>query len=219
MLRRIPKRCPRLEAILEVLQEISPLNLADVSWDNVGLMVEGTPLPTDRPVRILLTNDLTEPVAIEAMDYDMVISYHPPWFRSCKSLTLTSNKNLAFLASRGISVFSPHTALDNVNPGMNDWVLNYLFPSSIDRVSAIILTDETNGAGRMAELKEERAIDQVLKLVADKFQMKAMRYAFGIEHGLSDKVKSVAVCVGSGASVFSKLSQPVDLLLTGILCT
>ena len=39
--------------------------------------------------RILLTNDLTEPVLSEAVEekVDMVVSYHPPLFRPLKRLT------------------------------------------------------------------------------------------------------------------------------------
>ena len=37
----------------------------------------------------MLTNDLTEPVLLEAVEekVDMVISYHPPLFRPLKRLT------------------------------------------------------------------------------------------------------------------------------------
>ena len=37
----------------------------------------------------MLTNDLTEPVLLEAVDekVDLVISYHPPLFRPLKRLT------------------------------------------------------------------------------------------------------------------------------------
>ena len=39
--------------------------------------------------KILLTNDLTEPVLSEAVEekVDLVISYHPPLFRPFKRLT------------------------------------------------------------------------------------------------------------------------------------
>lgn len=43
-----------------------------------------------------------------------------------------------------------------------------------------------------------------------------MRYALGHGHIVDETlIRTVAICVGSGASVFSALSEPVDLLLTG----
>ena len=53
------------------MQKLYPLALADKSWDNVGLLLE-PPLPRPKPThtrpKVLLTIDLTVPVAQEALD-------------------------------------------------------------------------------------------------------------------------------------------------------
>ncbi|KAL0984510.1 hypothetical protein UPYG_G00142420 [Umbra pygmaea] len=113
-----------LKEVLEVLDQLGPLSLAE-SWDNVGLLVE--PIKC-RPIRtILLTNDLTDSVMseAEAMNCDMIISYHPPLFRPMKRLVLKDWKQqLAIRAiTAGIAVFSPHTAWDSVKGGLNDWLV------------------------------------------------------------------------------------------------
>lgn len=60
---------------------------------------------------------LTSPTAI-------IVSYHPTIFRPLSSLTLAKplQANLLRCAASGISVYSPHTALDSVWGGINDWL-------------------------------------------------------------------------------------------------
>lgn len=113
-----------LQEVLEVLEQLAPLSLAE-SWDNVGLLVE--PSKT-RPIKtILLTNDLTPPVMeeAEAMHCDLIISYHPPLFRPIKRLVQKDWKQrLAVRAvEAGMAVFSPHTSWDSVKGGVNDWLV------------------------------------------------------------------------------------------------
>jgi dinuclear metal center YbgI/SA1388 family protein len=75
---------------------------------------------------VLLTIDLTKAVADEAiaLNSSIVIAYHPIIFRGLKSLTLanTQQQSLLRLASHGISVYCPHTALDAAPGGLGDWL-------------------------------------------------------------------------------------------------
>ncbi|XP_050979496.1 NIF3-like protein 1 [Labeo rohita] len=113
-----------LKGVLEVLEQLAPLSLAE-SWDNVGLLVE----PSEpRPIEtILLTNDLTAAVMDEAvaMSCDLIVSYHPPLFRPFKRLLQKDWKQrLAVRAvEAGVAVFSPHTSWDSVEGGVNDWLV------------------------------------------------------------------------------------------------
>ncbi|RVE59539.1 hypothetical protein OJAV_G00189690 [Oryzias javanicus] len=113
-----------LKETLQVLEQIAPLSLAE-SWDNVGLLIEPS---RPRPVTtILLTNDLTDAVMAEAeaLNCDLIISYHPPLFRPIKRLNQKDWKQrLAVRAvEAGIAVFSPHTSWDSVKGGVNDWLV------------------------------------------------------------------------------------------------
>lgn len=122
----------KLEEVLEVMEQLAPLSLAE-SWDNVGLLVE--PSKT-RPIKsILLTNDLTDAVMEEAemMGCDLIISYHPPLFRPIKRLVQRDWKQrLAVRAiESGIAVFSPHTSWDSVKGGVNDWLVGGLGKRSL----------------------------------------------------------------------------------------
>ena len=58
------------------------------------------------------------------MNSSIVIAYHPIIFRGLKSLTFadTQQQTLLRLASHGISVYSPHTAIDAAPGGLGDWL-------------------------------------------------------------------------------------------------
>ena len=116
-----------LKEVTKKLKEFAPLHLAE-KWDNVGLLVE--PSPPHAVKSILLTNDLTERVAQEAMDkkVNMVISYHPPIFVPLKRLTSQTFKEriIVKMIENRIAVYSPHTAFDAVKNGVNDWLASGL---------------------------------------------------------------------------------------------
>lgn len=73
-------------------------------------------------VHNLSTSSLTTAVADEALSTptSLIVSYHPPIFSGLKSLTLGNplQRSLLRCAAEGISVFSPHTALDSVRGGV-----------------------------------------------------------------------------------------------------
>lgn len=75
---------------------------------------------------VLLTIDLTKAVADEAIELNssIIIAYHPIIFRGLKSLTFANSQQqtLLRLASHGISVYSPHTAVDAAPGGLGDWL-------------------------------------------------------------------------------------------------
>lgn len=104
-----------------------PKSLADDSWDNTGLLLEA-PFVDSRPRSntVLLTIDLTRAVADEAiaLNTSIIVSYHPIIFRGLKALTLANSQQqtLLRLASHGISVYSPHTAVDAAPGGLGDWL-------------------------------------------------------------------------------------------------
>ncbi|KAJ5570558.1 uncharacterized protein N7459_009988 [Penicillium hispanicum] len=86
------------------------------------------PFDPSRPQKnsVLLAIDLTTAVANEAIKRrdSAVVAYHPIIFRGLKSITLedTQQRSLLRLAQHGISVYSPHTAVDTVPGGMADWL-------------------------------------------------------------------------------------------------
>lgn len=119
---------PFTQAVVASMRHLYPETLADKSFDNTGLLLEA-PISAHSPRKansVLLTIDLTKAVAEEAIEenHSVVVAYHPIIFRGLKSLTLNDSQQqtLLRLASHGISVYSPHTAVDIVPDGMADWL-------------------------------------------------------------------------------------------------
>ncbi|TRM61185.1 GTP cyclohydrolase 1 type 2/Nif3 [Schizophyllum amplum] len=114
-----------VKAVQQAMQRIAPLRLAE-SWDNVGLLLEAPFEKSRQRHRVMLTIDLTTPVMHETLAHEasVLIAYHPPLFAPTRSLTLANplHASLLRLAAEGVSVYSPHTALDAVWGGVNDWL-------------------------------------------------------------------------------------------------
>lgn len=116
----------KLEGVLSLLRGVAPEHLAE-DWDQVGLHLAGT----GRPIRkALLCIDLTPAVLAEAIEQkcQLIVAYHPPIFHPLKRLADRDWKEqmLAEAVRKGIAVYSPHTALDAVRQGMNDWLCDGL---------------------------------------------------------------------------------------------
>jgi len=127
-----------LDRVVALLDALSPLHHAE-SWDNVGLLL--APLadrrdPSSPPAveRVLLTIDLTDAVLEEAtgLGADLIVSYHPPLFRAVQRLrpSVPAERRVIAAARTGLSVYSPHTALDAAPGGVNDWLAEGLGPGA-----------------------------------------------------------------------------------------
>lgn len=118
--------------LFDALESIAPTKLAG-DWDNVGLLVGEPAGKMDGPV--LLTIDLTDRVMDEAesIGASVIIAYHPPIFAPLKSLVTTNTKErLVHRAIRaGIAIYSPHTALDAAEDGLNDWLISGFGPGDV----------------------------------------------------------------------------------------
>ena len=138
-----------LTDVVSHLQELVPIHLAE-KWDNVGLLAQPTqPLKVHN---ILMTIDLTEKVLEEALKkrINLIIAYHPPIFRPIKCLTPKDWKQKILLTcvENKIAVYSPHTALDAIKGGINDWLVTAFGASH----STPILQSyaDTNGSGHFS---------------------------------------------------------------------
>ncbi len=102
--------------LIQAMEAIAPTRFA-AAWDNVGLVVGD---PSAVVSSVLLAIDCTRAVVHEALRErcEAIVAYHPPIFDPQKRFVAGSP---AFEAARGgLSVFSPHTALDVAEGGTND---------------------------------------------------------------------------------------------------
>lgn len=198
----------RLRDLQQILGAMVPLELA-ADWDNVGWLLE--PALSKPIVRIMLTVDLTEAVAKEAIarDCELVIAYHPPIFSPLKRLRASDSKQSAVLrlASREVALFSPHTAMDAMPAGVADWLIKGLVGGNVARCAPC----GEGGFGRVAQLA--RPMSRSLLLARARKLCGVRHLQLGLPAKAASRVTSIAVAAGAGSSVLRGVAA--DLLLTG----
>jgi len=200
-----------IQDVLEVLEGIAPLHLA-APWDNVGWLIEGT-----RSVsRIACTIDCTHAVVEEVLanDIDLLISYHPPIFGGLKRLVRDDPmaRSLLDLVRAGVHVYSPHTALDAVEGGVNDWLLEAMGALESSEPLEPDANDPRAGQGRRATLATPTPALDLLAGIRSHLDLNALWWmAPSHEKAI---IETVAVCPGAGGSLLAELTD-VDLVLTG----
>jgi dinuclear metal center YbgI/SA1388 family protein len=198
----------KLDQITTRLNAVAPLEQA-ADWDNVGLLLEPKKAATIH--RILLTIDLTESVVQEAIDkkVTLIICYHPILFNPIQSLRITSpaDKNIISLIQHKIALYSPHTAIDHVIGGVNDWLIDGCGAGEITLINPS--EDQLSGAGRMITLNRTVSIKKLCQRIKTHLNIPYLRVA----PGASNKIKTIACCAGAGSSVLADVQA--DCYLTG----
>ncbi len=192
----------KLKTLMHCLEEIAPLELAE-EWDNPGLLIE--PLTPRDLKRVLLTVDLTEAVAREAVQKqaDAVISYHPLFFGGLHRLQKSNPqaRSAMRLIQSDIAVYSPHTALDAAPGGVNDWLANALGEGEL-------YCAETGGA-RIVELAAPVKLPTLANRIREKLKLAHIQTAKANDRA----IKTIALCAGAGIGALRDIRA--DCWLTG----
>ncbi len=201
-----------LADLLQALERIAPLDLAE-DWDNVGLLVEVPEI--SEIAHCTLTIDLSEKVLQEAIGSgsQLLVAYHPPIFAPLKRLTRTDAKQRIVVDAirAGISIYSPHTALDTATEGVNDWLADGFGPS--ERRGIPEPEPGGHAIGRALSLTEPASLDDCVGKIKEHLGLAHVRVAAAFPHRTGSKVRTVALCAGAGATVIA--GEPADLYLTG----
>jgi len=192
----------KLITFIQYLEEIAPLELAE-KWDNPGLLIE--PLKSRDISKVLLTVDLTEAVAREAVKLkaDIIVTYHPLFFGGFQALEKSNPqaRTAMRLIQNELAVYSPHTALDAAPGGVNDWLADALGDGDL-------YCAETGGA-RIVELASPVKLPTLGKRIKDSLHLKQLNTAKA-----NDKpIKTVALCAGAGIEALRDIQA--DCYLTG----
>ncbi|KAK1757275.1 protein NIF3 [Echria macrotheca] len=240
-------KSPRFtQRVVAAMRSLYPEELADRSWDNVGLLQENIEKVTTAPASVstvtgyssvspivLLTNDLTLRVADEAIrkGASVIVSYHPFIFRGLKSVTLADPQQqiLLRLAQANIAVYSPHTAVDAVPGGVNDFLADMLDGHGVTTRRSVIKPSPPPlpqgfagaGMGRLVELGHAVNIGRIVEAYAK--GLGGLRHvSVAWPKPLASKqnpqtapiaVKTVAICAGSGYDVIK--DTDADMFITG----
>ncbi len=200
-----------VENVCRVLRQLAPLPTAE-SWDNVGFLL-GRP---DRTVSRLMTClTLTPTVAREAIakNVQLIVTHHPVLFRATKSITSDTieGRLLLDLIEARIAVYSPHTAFDNAEWGINQWLAESLGLQTIVPLRSFPL-GIPGGAGRMGQFTESHSKQEFLEKLGTIVGAEYLEVAW---HG-SENVRRVGLACGSAADYLADaLQAECDTFVTG----
>ncbi|KAJ7029868.1 NGG1p interacting factor 3 [Mycena alexandri] len=207
-------------SVCNAMQRIAPPVLAG-SWDNIGLILESPVKNASAAAnRILLTIDITPAVCDEAISSgaSVIVSYHPPIFQGLKSLTLATplQGTLLRCVAAGISIYSPHSALDGVWGGINDWLADCIGADK-GLITPLKFNSDTLAIGADGR---RVTFDPPISISVLESRIKKNLSLSQIQVGYSpvrpDRlVGSVAICAGAGGSMFQGLGTPADVWFTG----
>ncbi len=204
-----------LREILAALERIAPLGLA-ADWDNVGLLIDA-PDPDADVGSCLLAIDLTDAVLDEAIagGHRLVVAYHPPIFAKLSRLRANvAHERVVLRAARaGIAVYAPHTALDSVPGGVNDWLAGGLGDGVREPWDDDPSADPNAGQGRRIVLEEPVPLADLVVRIKRHLGLEHVRVATAGRHADGLPVERVLLCAGAGGSVLAPL--PADVYWTG----
>ena len=180
-----------VQDIAQFLEKFAPAMLAE-DWDNVGLLMGDHQMPVARVMTCLTITDASAAEAIGSRA-NLIVTHHPLPFRPLKRLTAESHegKLLWQLAGARISVFSPHTAFDSAEQGINQRLATGL--GLVEIAPLVPAENGALGAGRVGRLPMPASLGELASRV---------KRLLAIEHiqavGLLDRaVERVAVACGS----------------------
>jgi dinuclear metal center YbgI/SA1388 family protein len=112
--------------VIDFLEQLASPKLA-ADWDNVGLLLGDHAAAVQRVMTCLTVTPETAAEAVESAA-QLIITHHPVLFRAVKRLTsgTPEGRMLLALIQAGLSVYSPHTSLDNARGGINDLLARQL---------------------------------------------------------------------------------------------
>jgi dinuclear metal center YbgI/SA1388 family protein len=201
-----------LATIIATLRSLAPLELAE-SWDNTGLLLGDPSQPVER---VLTCLTLSPDVADEAVEtgVQLIVSHHPVLFRAVKSLTTETAEGrtlLKLLAAR-IAVYSPHTAYDSSDAGINSQLAAALQLENVQPLRPGLEPHATAGGGRFGSLALPLALPQFLGHVKSALRIDRLQYACDGE----PTITRVAVACGSAAEfIADAVRHGCQALVTG----
>jgi putative NIF3 family GTP cyclohydrolase 1 type 2 len=153
-----------------------------------------------------------------------------------KAITLDNSQqnSLLRLTQEGISVYSPHTAVDAAPGGLNEWLADIvtakewgrtvdsgaLIPHSLSVVTPVKNVPEGfdgAGYGRVVRFQTPQTLSAIIRRITDHLGVFHVNVAVpqNVHHKYKANIEihSVGICAGSGGSILNGLD--VDLLFTG----
>ena len=184
----------KVKDIISVIEEFAPLSLQE-NWDNSGLCIGS---PENSVSSVLLGLDCTPELVDEAISCgaDMIVTHHPLIFSGLKKISPEDKVGEAVIKAikAGISIYAAHTSADKVIAGVSGAMAARL---GLKDVAILDEDGDGTGLGVVGNLPEAMAAEDVIRLVKDRFGLKAMRASRPVD----GMIERIALCGGSGGSL------------------
>lgn len=203
---------PKLSVITPILESFAPLELAE-DWDNVGLLVGDSSWPVERVMTCLTMTPTTVREAVDG-EANLIVAHHPLPFRPLSAITssTTTGKLLLDLIAHRIAVYSPHTAFDSAQAGINQHLAIGLGLREIQPFVAASAEEPEVGAGRCGLAGEPLTLSELAE--RSKSFLKSDRIQIVGNH--DQEIARVGIACGSGGSFLGKaIAASCDALVTG----
>ncbi len=196
--------------ITRFFDEFAPPSLAE-SWDNVGLLVGRSRQTIERLMTCLTITPDSAREAVESRA-DLIVSHHPLPFRPLKRLTDDSSEGrlLLDLIAANVAVFSPHTAFDSAEQGINEQLAAGL---ELTGVAPLVPAEQPAlGGGRFGRLAKGTTLGELAARVKRLLSI----HGAHVVGRLEQPVQTVAVACGSAGEFLAPAKQAgCDCLVTG----
>jgi len=202
--------------VLPILNQIAPLETAE-DWDNVGLLVGNYDRFVQKVMTCLTVTDTTLTEAIQER-VNLIVSHHPIPFKPHARITSDNSTGSLLLKAieNKIAIYSPHTAWDNAQQGINQQLADILRLQSIKPLkgfAAGIAVQNESGIGRCGYTPE---VGATIATLMAKLRESLPSIHPRQTHELGRVVKKIGIVCGSGGSLLALVaSRGCDALLTG----
>ncbi len=198
--------------LLATVGRLAPPPLAE-EWDNVGLLVGRHNQPVRR---VLVALELRDEVLGEAAEWGCraVVVHHPTIFPALSAVTddQVAAELVLQAAEARVAVIAAHTNLDAAAGGLNDIMAGLLGICDVAPLRPAP-SDPSVGLGRVGQAPAQMTLDRLVNRAGTAFD--APRQYVGDP---SAKIRTVACCTGSGASLIpDALAAGADVLVTSDL--
>jgi dinuclear metal center YbgI/SA1388 family protein len=128
----------------------------------------------------------------------MIVTHHPLIFSGLKKISPDDLVGAAVIKAvkAGISIYAAHTSADKVIAGVSGAMAARL---GLGNVTILDEDGDGTGLGVVGDLPEAVTAAEAVKLVKERFSLKAMRASRPVE----GKISRVAMCGGSGGSLIA----------------
>lgn len=191
-----------VQDVMGWLEQAFPAQSAE-PWDLVGLQV-GDPKAEVKGILVALDPTCEALEEAAGLGASLLVTHHPVWLGSLKAVRLDepSGRIIWTAVRSGVQILCVHTNLDKTWGGPNDLLADFLGLEEIQPLAG--------GIGRIGVLPREMEVSELCRILAANHP----RVRVAGPQGL--RVRRVAVCCGSGASLLEQARDSgAEVLVTG----